>query len=38
MGEGNKLRFGVLWGEGEKSNFRFGEGCIIEGKGKKRKF
>lgn len=38
MGEWNKLRFGVLWGEGKKSNFRFGEGCIIEGKEKKENF
>jgi len=38
MEEGNKLNFGVLSGEGKKSNFRFGEGCIIEGKEKKENF
>jgi len=38
MGEGNKLRFGVLSGKGQKSKFQIWQGCVIEGKGKTENF
>ncbi len=36
MGEGNKLRFGVLSGKGQKSNFRFGKDVLLKEREKQK--